>query len=91
MNSNTKEGESAGIPIIAMTANAFEEDRRAVFAAGMNEHVAKPIEISRLMEVIGMVLKKTDVKLLDLCYDIFMNRKGVTANGKLPESGNRFI
>ena len=58
LNSNTKEGESAGIPIIAMTANAFEEDRRAVFAAGMNEHVAKPIEISRLMEVIGMVLKK---------------------------------
>lgn len=52
------QGESAGIPIIAMIANAFEEDRRAAFAAGMNEHVAKPIEISRLMEVMGMVLKK---------------------------------
>ena len=52
------QGESAGIPIIAMTANAFEEDRRAAFAAGMNEHLAKPIEISRLMEVMGMVLKK---------------------------------
>ena len=50
-------GELSRIPIIAMTANAFEEDRRAAFAAGMNEHVAKPIEISRLMEVMGMVLK----------------------------------
>lgn len=48
--------KKAGIPIIAMTANAFEEDRRAAFEAGMNGYVAKPIETEKLMEMIGRVL-----------------------------------
>ena len=39
-----------------MTANAFEEDRKAAFAAGMNGHVAKPIEISRLLETMAELL-----------------------------------
>lgn len=37
-------------PIIAMTANAFEEDRRNAFKAGMDEHLAKPIDITKLLE-----------------------------------------
>ncbi len=41
------------IPIIAMTANAFEEDRRAAFEAGMNEHITKPMKIDVLLEMIG--------------------------------------
>ena len=48
------------IPIIAMTANAFEEDRRAAFKAGMNGYAAKPIEIEKLMRVIAETLNKTD-------------------------------
>lgn len=49
---------AADIPIIAMTANAFEEDRTRSFEAGMNEHVAKPIDMKRLKEVIINVKAK---------------------------------
>ena len=41
------------IPIIALSANAFEEDRKASFAAGMNEHVAKPIDVKALFAVLS--------------------------------------
>ena len=41
------------IPIIAMTANAFEEDVQTAFAAGMDAHTAKPIDMSRLRAVIS--------------------------------------
>lgn len=44
--------ERAKIPIIAITANAFEEDRQAALAAGMDDYVAKPIEISELFRTI---------------------------------------
>ena len=50
----------ACIPIIAMTANAFEEDRKKAFDAGMNEHIAKPIDIEKLGAVILSVLKKQE-------------------------------
>lgn len=45
------------LPIIAMTANAFEEDRKTAMDAGMNGHVAKPIDVDRLMEVLREILK----------------------------------
>ena len=47
----------AGIPIIAMTANAFEEDRQLALAAGMNEHVAKPIDVPKLIATLSEILK----------------------------------
>jgi signal transduction histidine kinase/ActR/RegA family two-component response regulator len=43
----------ASLPIIAMTANAFDEDRQACLAAGMDDYVAKPIDVARLAEAIA--------------------------------------
>ena len=40
-----------------MTANAFEEDRQNAFAAGMNGHIAKPIEVSKLAETLKRVME----------------------------------
>lgn len=40
----------AGIPILAMTANAFEEDKENAYAAGMNAHLSKPVDIQKLVE-----------------------------------------
>ena len=50
--------KKAEIPIIAMTANAFEEDKKRAFDAGMNEHIAKPIDIEKLRAAILSVLNK---------------------------------
>ena len=52
-----EEKEKAQIPIIAMTANAFSEDKQNALASGMNGHIAKPVDISNLMEIIGELLK----------------------------------
>lgn len=48
--------ELASIPIIAMSANAFEEDKREALKSGMNGHIAKPIDIDNLFETLGEIL-----------------------------------
>ncbi len=47
----------ADIPIIAMTANAFEEDKRKAFASGMNDHIAKPIRFPELISLLAAYLE----------------------------------
>ena len=46
------------IPVVAMTANAFEEDRRAALDAGMDEHVAKPLDVEKLKYILARFIKK---------------------------------
>ena len=49
--------ELAKIPIIAMTANAFTEDIQAAKDAGMDSHIAKPIDIPKMIETLTEILK----------------------------------
>lgn len=50
--------DKSGIPIIAMTADAFEEDIQRCRDAGMDSHIAKPINIDKMFEIIGMYYDK---------------------------------
>lgn len=49
--------ELSSIPILAMTANAFEEDRQQALKCGMNGHIAKPIDVEKLLEALGEILQ----------------------------------
>ena len=55
---NLPDKDKACIPIIAMTANAFEEDKREAIAAGMNGHIAKPIQVDKLLSMLAEVLRQ---------------------------------
>ena len=52
--------DKACIPIIAMTANAFEEDKRDAVAAGMNGHIAKPIQVDKLLSILSEVIRQQE-------------------------------
>ena len=53
---NLSNKKLADIPIVAMTANAFEEDRQLSLKAGMNDHIAKPLNIQKLTAVLEKYL-----------------------------------
>ena len=50
--------DKACIPIIAMTANAFEEDKREAIAVGMNGHITKPIQVDKLLSTLAEIMMK---------------------------------
>ena len=51
------DAKKAALPIVAMTANAFEDDRKNALRAGMNGHIAKPLDIQKLFQVLSELLK----------------------------------
>ena len=51
------DAKKAALPIVAMTANAFEDDRKNALHAGMNGHIAKPLDIQKLFQVLSKLLK----------------------------------
>ena len=57
-----KNRKNVSVPIVAMTANAFEEDKKLAISAGMNGHIAKPIIISELVKALGIIFSDTDSK-----------------------------
>lgn len=54
------EPEKANIPIIAMSANAFEEDKKKAFDVKMNDYITKPIDFQKMKEVLKHILSKKD-------------------------------
>ena len=55
--------DKACIPIIAMTANAFEEDKRKAVAAGMNGHIAKPIQVDNMLSILAEIIRQQEKKM----------------------------
>ena len=52
----------AGVPIVALSANAFDEDRKMSAKSGMNAHMAKPIDVQRLLELVENVVGRAPEK-----------------------------
>ncbi len=52
------DNRKANIPIVAMTANAFEEDKRKAYESGMNGHIIKPISIEEIAKVLDKIFEK---------------------------------
>ena len=55
-----KDPKCANIPIVAMTANAFDEDREKAIRAGMNGHIAKPISAEVILEKLDQIMGRSD-------------------------------
>ena len=57
---NLPDEDKASIPIVAMTANAFEQDKRDAIAAGMNGHIAKPIQVDKMLSILSEVIRQQE-------------------------------
>jgi CheY-like chemotaxis protein len=63
--SERPDGETPGIPIVAMTANVFREDIEKCLASGMNAHIGKPLDLGEVLSVLRIYLKGTPLARLD--------------------------
>ncbi len=61
---NSEKEDAKSIPIIAMTANAFDDDRKKSKAAGMDAHLSKPLDIQKMIETIGNLCDKNKCKTI---------------------------
>ncbi len=59
---NIENKKISSVPIIAMTANAFEEDKKKCLEVGMNGHIGKPIEPEKLIEEISKIIEKSEMR-----------------------------
>ena len=64
--------DAKSIPIIAMTANAFQEDAEKCIAAGMNAHLAKPLDIEKVKMTIYNIYKKSQQGGIDACLEKYI-------------------
>ncbi|MBR1571405.1 MAG: response regulator [Lachnospiraceae bacterium] len=64
----------ANVPIIAMTANAFEEDKQRAMLSGMNAHLAKPLNMDLLLEVVNNVLQNVEYKVDSVAFNKFKEK-----------------
>ena len=76
----------ASVPIVAMTANAFEEDRRNALDCGMNEHIAKPVDQKKLRQVIEKLLQDSG-KLEDKFFNMPIDPADGTGYNRKNERG----
>lgn len=63
-----EDSSRASIPIVAMTANAFDEDRQKAIDVGMNGHISKPVDVSKLMETLKVILTTSGINLAELDF-----------------------
>ncbi len=54
---NIEDKQISSIPIIAMTANAFDEDKQKCIQYGMNGHLGKPLDVDKLMQELARALQ----------------------------------
>ena len=63
------DGPRGQIPVIAMTANAFEEDRQKAFEAGMNAHIAKPVDMRILFSTMAEIIDEHTELIQQTLYE----------------------
>lgn len=87
-----KDYKKANLPIVAMTANAFDEDKAHALQVGMDAHIPKPFEIDELKRTISLILRKSLIskESEDLWFDEVLSSDAMTSfENKYTNSGHK--